>query len=467
MRKIRYFFETYKYHLLIFLLTFFIVTRFKFDPDLGWHLAIGGYFLKTGHILGRDIFSWTLPGYRWGNYFLYDVMVSFVFTKIGFFATAILFGIVSAISVVLVLPRKISILQLTSVFPGILLLVANAGVRPSNISFLIFSVFLLAVSREFLRFKNIWFWVIFFAIWANLHTGFLAGLVIFGGYLGINYLWKSARGDKVSLFENFCLAAGAFLGTFISPFGFIAWKALILDIFGNKTWVGIAEWQSVFFYFPMNVIFATSGGIFVFCVYTRFKKIDARMVLLGAFIFAWSFLVVNAAFFWALFFIYFCSRNLIFAPKWELRLYAWHKVFIYVFSTIVIFLVPLAFILEVLAWRSLENGLKIDGYPIRALQFMAKNQMTERVFNDYSWGGFIDWYEPGIKVFIDGRMAGWRSGGSYLLSDYDQISKGRCQSMSKYGVRNVLVSKKFSEKCFLGFRKVYSDDVAKVFVRAE
>jgi len=239
--KLRRFFGLYKYHFLIFLLSFFIVTRFKFDPDLGWHLASGNYFLKTGQVLTADIFSWTMEGYKWGSYFLYDILVSLLFEKIGFFSTAIVFGIVGAISVLLVLPKKLGIQQGLAVFVGILLLVSNAGVRPSSVSFLLFSVFLLLVFGGFVKFKHVWFWILFFGLWANLHTGFLVGLVIFWGYLGINYFWQKAKKEVVSLLANIALG----LGTFISPFGFVCWKALILDIFGRKTWIGIAECQSV------------------------------------------------------------------------------------------------------------------------------------------------------------------------------------------------------------------------------
>ena len=70
--------------LLIFLFSFLILTRFYIDPDLGWHLAIGRHFLSTGEIIRTDQFSWTMPGFSWGNsYFAYQIIVAFLFEKLG------------------------------------------------------------------------------------------------------------------------------------------------------------------------------------------------------------------------------------------------------------------------------------------------------------------------------------------------------------------------------------------------
>ncbi|HLA04269.1 MAG TPA: hypothetical protein VJ065_03490, partial [Patescibacteria group bacterium] len=63
---------------MLFVLSFLILTKFNIDPDLGWHLTIGERFLKGGEIVRGDPFSWTMPGYEFGNYFfLYQIAVTF------------------------------------------------------------------------------------------------------------------------------------------------------------------------------------------------------------------------------------------------------------------------------------------------------------------------------------------------------------------------------------------------------
>lgn len=319
------------------------------------------------------------------------------------------------------------------------------------------------VEKGFLKRKFWWFWLIFFAIWANLHTGFLVGLAIYFGYSGINFLYVRAQLKKEDWGELIILWLSAFLGTFLTPYSIVAWKALILDILGQRTWFGIAEWQSVTIYYPVNLLFAISGVIFVYCVLKKFKKIFPPLVLTGAFIFAWAFLVVNSVFFWAIYFVYFTTRYLEF--DFEKVKEIGVRIPLYFSMAAVFIAFFLAFLIQALESYDLGSRLKIDSYPTGAISFMESQNYTTGVFNDYAWGGFIDWYFPKMKVFIDGRMAGWRAGGNYTMSDYIDIMHGTCGPLSKYDVRYALLDTEFSEKCFSGFHAVYKDKISKVLAR--
>ena len=51
-------------------------------------------------------------------------------------------------------------------------------------------------------------------------------------------------------------------------------------------------------------------------------------------------------------------------------------------------------------------------YPIEAVEWINahRDQVGGRMYNDYSYGGFLLWWMPGVKIFIDGRMPAWRAG---------------------------------------------------------
>jgi len=38
-----------------------------------------------------------------------------------------------------------------------------------------------------------------------------------------------------------------------------------------------------------------------------------------------------------------------------------------------------------------------------ALEFMQRQHINGRIFNNYGWGGYMEWNAPQLKPFIDGR----------------------------------------------------------------
>jgi hypothetical protein len=59
-------------------------------------------------------------------------------------------------------------------------------------------------------------------------------------------------------------------------------------------------------------------------------------------------------------------------------------------------------------------------YPIEAVQWIQKHrsELGARLYNDYGFGGFLLWWLPDEKIFIDGRMPAWRIGDRWIFYDY-------------------------------------------------
>jgi hypothetical protein len=68
---------------------------------------------------------------------------------------------------------------------------------------------------------------------------------------------------------------------------------------------------------------------------------------------------------------------------------------------------------------------KGTSYPIEAVEWMRANphQAGQRLYNDYGYGGFLLWWLPDRKIFIDGRMPAWRNGDRTLLHDYMALTR--------------------------------------------
>ena len=459
--------RNYKFHLLLFVLSFLILTKFNIDPDLGWHLAIGERFLKGGEIVRGDPFSWTMPGYEFGNYFfLYQIAVTFLFANFGHILTAIFFGTIASFSVLVLIPKELNFWKLLLAVLGVLVASSGMGVRPSSISFLFFAMLLVLLEKKMTRgIGHVLFWFGFFAVWANFHQGFMVGLLIMATFLTIDYFWQRSKKKKAAAsFGVLCILAG-FAGSLVTPFHANLWRSAIFDLAGSNTWRAVAEWQSLVFYFPANLVYGLSGLLFIYIFFRKFKSFEPTWALIAAFLFTLPFLATTFAIFWAAIFIFFTSRNLDF--KLDLESDIWVKAPILIPSLAFFSAIFLSFVALTLESWQFTDRLRLDNYPVEAVNYLKEEHISGRLFNDYGWGGYIIWQAPEIKVFIDGRMTGWRKDdGSYILADYVAIAQGNCDIASKYQIETVLIAKNLKVPCFANWHKVYEDQVAKILVKS-
>lgn len=452
-----------KFHFLVFIFSFLILTRFNIDPDLGWHLAIGRHLWGTGEIIRADIFSWTMPEHEWGNYFfLYQIIVWRLFENLGYLATVFIFGLIAALAILILLPRKISASAALGVILAAAIASVSLGVRPLTFSFLFFAFLLLSLA------KNLWrqrwapvFWFLFFALWANFHQGFIVGLLVLAFYLAISVLQK---GSKRRFWESSVQISAAVLGTLATPFVTLIYKSIFWDLVGKNTWLVIAEYQPIPVYFPLNFLYVLSGVVLIYLVRKHLRGDDQIVwFFLGAILFGLGLIAANLSIFWCLMLVFLASRyldlKLVMPKEWFSRLPIISS------TSCAILVLILAFSVSWLESRNLEARLRRDGYPIEAVRFLKEAGYGENLFNSYHWGGYLDWQVPGARVFIDGRMTGWkRPGGNYILADYLAITRGDCQVAQRWQIKTVLIETNRNNPCFSDFREVYRDSVAKILV---
>lgn len=459
---------SYKLHILLFIFCFLILTSFKIDPDLGWHLRLGRDFLDSGQIVGGDQFSWTMPGYFWANsYLAYDVFVSWLFRVVGFLPTAMFFGFVAAMAFFILLPKRLDVWKLAVVGLGAAIAVANVGIRPHTVSLLFFSMVLVFLERNLWQRKFFWVWFLLFALWANFHRGFVVGLVFLGLFLVLELFSKTYQKKKVFLGDLLATCTFAVLGTFATPFFASTWKSAILfDLMSRENLNNIAEWQPLALYTPVNLLLALSGMVFLFVFYRKIRSIRPSWFLLAALFFMLSFVFTLLVFFWAAIFVFLVSRNLDFQLRWKGD--HWLK-----FSLAAIFIaVMLAFLLNfavgVIDSLSINKRILRDAYPVGALNFMENAGLVDNIFNEYRWGGFILWQYPNIKVFVDGRMASWKTkSGESILGDYVSFIRGNCKILGKYRIKTALVSRDFTYECLDRWQETYKDEISRVLVNPD
>lgn len=456
----------YKFHLLLFVLSFLILTKFNIDPDLGWHLAYGNRLLESGEFIRADPFSWTMPGYLWANsYFAYQATVAFLFGQYGHIAAGLIFGLIAALAVIILLPSKLNLWQTIVAALAVLVAVGNLGIRPHTISFLLFAILLVLLGKKlFFHGPSVLFWFFYFAIWANFHRGFVVGLILLAIFLGIDSLKNRPQSYKNYLWVVLTLVA-AILGTFVNPFGAAIFKsAVFLDLTSRENLIWIAEWQPVGEVFIINLLFAATGGFFIYIFFKKFAKIrEPIWFLAAAAIFMFSFVAAGFLFYWSAIFIFLTTRNLDIRLDFR-QISAKFPLYLSLSATMTAFL--LNFLVKILEGADLNNQLANDGYPVSALSFLKKEGLGRGLFNSYEWGGYLDWQAPDIKVFIDGRMPSWRSlNQGSIFADYLSIYRGDCRRFNKYDIVVVLVKRNFDTSCFANWPQIYEDDLAKVLIK--
>lgn len=456
----------YRFHFLIFIFCIVLYSKFNVDPDLGWHLAIGEHFLKTGQVMRLDTFSWTIPGYNWGNsYFAYEVLVAFLIGNLGFLFTQILFGFFGALAVQFLLPRKLNLVTFLMVCLGASVATVNMAIRPHTISFLMFCLLLFFLKRGFCKTKlHFLFWGAFFLIWANIHNSFLVGLGFFAVYLLIGFFSEKKARSKKQIIKTGAFLAFPILLTLVTPFGWRLWHAVLNDALFLDMYFWIAEWQSIAILSFWNVFYALTGGIFIWFFRKNFNKIPVQWLLLGCFFFIMPFLGIYFAFFWAAVFIFLITNFA--ADQFNIEGSFMAKFPVY-FSLLAGFLALIFnFALEITRFSNTENLLMASGYPVKAAGYIRQVGPLKNLYNEYGWGGYLEWTIPTQKLFMDGRMTGWRtSKGTYILKDYMDIYSGDCGLAEKYQIKSVLLKKSKNWKCEENFREVYSDETAKILIR--
>jgi hypothetical protein len=135
----------------------------------------------------------------------------------------------------------------------------------------------------------------------------------------------------------------------------------------------------------------------------------------------------------------------------------------------------LAGALFVIVLSAADNGLSNralyqvvhDSYPVEAIRFVQTQRFPGPLYNNFNWGGFLIGNLPDYPVSIDGRTDLY--GDEYFLQE-TQTLMGRRSDDPALDRANLVLLPANLPLCGMlqgssKFRLVYSDNIAKVFIR--
>ena len=449
------------------------------DPDLWWHLATGRYILAEGRIPGYDVFSFTAVGHRWVTHeWLSDLLLYAGNGLVGFVGLAVLFTlvIVAAYALVWLRCRGRPVLAAFSVVLAALASAPTYGVRPQMLSLLFASLYLYILDSGATG-RRVWLLPPLTLLWANLHSGFVAGLAILAVYTVGEELawlgrragkgaWLSPRARRLALVLVASLACSLVTPNGISavlfPFGTLSSRAIQDQI---------QEWASPNFH---ESLAWPLGGYWLLLVAalgaSRRRVEPTELLLLVGASAAAMYSIRHAQFLSVVGAPILAERlgDLWRAPEQEGRaerpLSPLMEKGLWVVAAGLVALLGVR--VSAVARRVPEAEREL--YPSAALAFMEANGLGGRVFNTYHWGGYLIW--RGHPVFIDGRAEVY---GDEVLNEYMKaqgVDKDWEEPFQRYGVDVALIQSDSSLAVVMReserWRAVYEDDLATVLIRA-
>ncbi len=385
------------------------------DPDLPWHLSAARRLLATGAFPHQEFLSWTMAGRPWVDFEWGSELIFAGLLRLGgspalwLFRSAALFGVIAAFVELLRLWKIPEEWRYAAAPLLTAALVPLFGLRPEIFSLLFFMLELHLLERRRLRSPGPGagaFLVLhlgLYAVWANLHAGFAAGLLLCFCYGAGEAFARRERRVPLPLLA----CAAGLLGTFLNPYGVHLYS--VLREHGSQIATLrrlIEEWKA-----PSLLLHYLTGYwlliAFSFTGLLLALREGADLPPEHA-LTAVAFVIFGAG--------SIRTTKYLMLLLFPLGLSAWAALGMRPARRRVLALL-LAAAAPWTAWRGFtwSGSLRVIGWPApmeaqgpaRAIAFLRAEKATLaplNLYNPYNWGGSLGYaLYPDYKVFIDGR----------------------------------------------------------------
>ncbi|MDD5362247.1 MAG: hypothetical protein PHN88_08950 [Ignavibacteria bacterium] len=481
-----------------------LISSYKIsnDDDFFWHLATGRYIVNTMSVPSQDVFSISSGSAKWVPFeWGWDVTTYAIYNAGGFvllsiFRTLLILGIfyflflsVRTMKVKLAPFCLFTVLFIFGIF-------VRFSIRPHLISYLFISILIYTLIRykdDNKSGKMFFFLPLMFLIWCNMHMGVILGISYFSLFVLYEfYDYKKQKKSDIRRIKTLVLVfLGSLAAMLINP-GFIDTYIYALNHSNMAMLEMINEWKSPF---------AVQTTINI--------KIYFVILFSGILIFYYSYSVKDyfPSLIFAVFAVY-STRSVRFITDFLIIVFPFYTAaIVYLFSKFVkperfqknsVFTKLIVILLLIYLDYSILNnniysnfldtsfretgfGINEKNYPSGAMDFLRKENipnMSGKVFNNLSTGGYFIWSFPGKMNYIDSRNL---SDSIYFnYKSIDEKQPGFENKLSSEGIEYVIYSNPYLSKNAAVIKKnlisylctnpdkwklVYWDDKSFVFVK--
>jgi hypothetical protein len=415
------------------------------DPDIWWHLHNAQFLVEHHTFMRADTYSFTVPGHPWINHeWLAELPFYLGWRALG------LGGIHAVMFVTLAL-----------IFLGILYLsYCESGHYKSSIlatSFVVFLgcvsfgprtilfgyaylVVLLIVLQKFRSRGNAPLWSLppLFCLWANTHGSWSIGMIflsifIAGGLIECDYrfiyseCWTSAQRKK--LFLTWIVSVAAL---FVNPYGArLVFYPLDLAFRQRLNIEHVAEWVSVNFHDMRGKLVIVLLVVLLVSALVKPRRWTVGELGITLFALYSGLTYIRFLFLVAIVIAPVLAKTFTFVPRYR------REMDTPITNACVIAMIVVTWIYFWPKEKQLETWIA-EQYPQQAVSYLQANAPQGAVLNFYLWGGYLNWSDPDLKVFVDSRVDIFEYAG--VLKDYlDLLAlKDPASVLDKYQIQYVL-----------------------------
>ena len=444
------------------------------DGDTGWHIRIGDW-IRANHAVPRvDMFSFTMPGqpfFAWE--WLWDLGASWIHQRWGLAGVVLVSMFVICLTFCLlfrVVNRRCGHPLLAI---GVTVLAAAGSTihwlaRP-HLFTMLFTVIVVSILERVRegRTKLLWWLPLLTILWANLHAGFLAGIIILGAYAAGELVSAAVTADNAERWSRIrsagiylATAAGCLAASLVNPYFYHLHVHLAEYLRSPYQMKYIGEFQSVNFqdasaiYLEAMLVVAIAAA--VWCIK---NQLFGELILLAG----WAHLALIAGRNIPIFVIVAAPISAAALVGWlhtieKARVARWIPWAAEQFESIGEEIGPMerpwrihavcAAALALVAFgMSLPGvGIKlkpeydVQSYPAHALSVLG--DPSHRIFTHDEWGDYLLYKlsPQGTKVFVDGRSDFY---GEKLEMEYVGLMDVKYdwnKTLAKYDVDTVLLA---------------------------
>jgi len=400
----------------------YALSRTVADVDLWGHVKFGEDIWRTGRVIQPDTYSYLTGGQAWINHeWLAEVTFYRIFSSFG---APGLIAFKSGVGLLIVglVYRHLCRWGLSAARAGVvvllvaIMLIHGLGtVRPQLFTYLFFLLLLLLIhAAEHGRLRWLWFCPVLFALWANLHGGFLAGLAILSIWSGVHTaaLVRRAHSASAVLSRSTLTVLAALtttvLATLANPHGAGLLRFLVRP--ATLARPDISEWQPiaiVSFYGMLYLAVLAAAGVGL--LYSRIERRPALLVLLACIallpltaerhgsLFALGMAVLAAEHMGSAWARWQPSRRAHEEARRDRRRQLWS-------AGVALALVVAIVRLSLPHFSCIQVDPMVIHFPARAVALLKDSGVSGNMAVFFDWGEYALWHlSPWIKVSVDGR----------------------------------------------------------------
>lgn len=237
------------------------VASMLVDGDTGWHIRAGEWILSHQQFPTSDFFSFTKPDQPWYAWeWLWEISAAWLYRLAGM-AGVILGNVVILCLTSLNLWRLVRRRANSDLAAFGVTVLALLGMslyffaRPQLVSFLFAVILLRGLDRWRESGRGIpWMVVLLIVVWANVHPGFIAGIIILAAYAAGDLASAVAaseparRADLLVLFRrSVLLLAACLLAPLLNPYGYRLYAHIFSFLSDSYALTHINEYKVVDF----------------------------------------------------------------------------------------------------------------------------------------------------------------------------------------------------------------------------